>query len=366
MAASIFTSAPIGFAFLDHDLTYLLVNPQMASWVGGSVGDLVGRTVGEVLGAAAPSVESLIRQVFATGKPAERQRVEHGLPTSAPGGEVWDLLIFPAFDPGGAIIGAGMIAEDVTARANERAELRRLYSRERQIADRLQVGLLPGTIDDIDRYELATRYVPGADVLLVGGDWFDVIRMSEDRVALAIGDVVGHGIDAALTMTRLRYALSGLCQATADPGRLLDGLDELVVPDGEGFVATIFLGVLELSSGRMEYSSAGHPPPILISAAGSAQPLQAAHSTPLGLVEGSRPTAKTALEGGDTLLLYTDGLFERRGEPIDAGLRRLRDEAATSVDDIEALADHLIESTSDPRHPDDIAVMIVRHRRESP
>jgi PAS domain S-box-containing protein len=354
--------APIGVGFIDTDFRYLLVNERLAQINGVAPDRHTGRTIHEVLGDLAAEVEPRLRAAMTTGRRSEAVEVSGHLPGDVEQ-RTWQQTVFPVAATGGEILGAGVIVEDVTERRRSRDALRRVYAREREIADRFQAGLRPRPIPDPDGYELVTHYVAGASVLLVGGDWFDAIEVAPDRYVLAIGDVVGHGIDAALTMARVRYGLSGLAHAISDPGVLLDRLDNFVTPDGDRFVATVFLAVLEPSTGIIRFGSAGHPPPLVIRADGAVHPLRAGRSTPLGITDAPQPTATATLEAGDTLVLYTDGLIEHKGETIDEGIGRLTSLAAAgSWRDLDRLAERLLAGAPDHEHPDDIALMILRRR----
>jgi PAS domain S-box-containing protein len=353
--------APIGVAFLSTDLRYVLVNERLAQINGIALDEHLGRTVQEMLGDLAAVIEPRLRTAITSGRRLDSVEISGHL-AGDPEEHTWEQSVFPVIAADGEILGAGVVVEDVTDRRRSRNELQRMYVREREIANRFQAGLRPGQLQAPDGYELVTRYVAGSAPLQVGGDWFDTIAIDENRFVVAIGDVVGHGIDAALTMARVRFGLSGLAHATDDPGRLIDRLDEFVTPDGPRFVATAFLGILAPSTGTIRFGSAGHPPPLIVRARGSVEPIQAARSTPLGIFGEPQPTASAVLEAGDSLLLYTDGLIERRGETIDEGIRRLMGLAGEPFTDLEQLLRRLLESSPDPEHPDDIAIMILRRR----
>jgi PAS domain S-box-containing protein len=362
LVEALLDEAPIGVGFIDTNLRYVLVNDRLAQINGVGAGAHIGRTVHDVLGDLAADIEPRLRNVMTTRRRTERIEISGRLPGETES-RTWEQSLFPIVT-GGRVIGAGVIVEDVTERRRSRDELRRVYAREREIADRFQAGLRPRPLPDPSGYDLVTRYAAGSSVLLVGGDWYDAFEVVPDRYVLAIGDVVGHGIDAALTMARVRYGLSGLAHAIADPGLLLDRLDDFVTPDGDRFVATVFLAMLEPSTGVIRFGSAGHPPPLVIRADGSVHPLRAGRSTPLGITETPQPTATATLGIGDTLMMYTDGLIERKGETIDGGIARLAALASHGDDDLDRLAQHLMEQAPDPERPDDIALLMLRRRAQ--
>ncbi len=356
--------APIGIAYFDAGLRFVDVNQRLAAMSGMPIEDHLGRTIREIAPDLAATVEPILDAVVATGRPTDKIEI-HGVVAGQPReAAIWESAFIPVADRHGVGIGVAAIVEDITERRRTHDELERLYDREREVADRLQQGMLPARLPVPEGYELATRYVAGSGGLRVGGDWYDLIELGRDRYGLVIGDVVGHGLDAALTMTTIHHALAGLCHAIAKPGPLLDRLDDFLTHDGERLIATLFYGLLEPSSGRLTFSSAGHPPALLISADGVPTPLVAGRGVPLGISGGPRDDAATVLEPGDLLLLYTDGILERRGEPFDVGLERLVAAASRRCDDLNEFAGHILEDVPDARHSDDIALLALRRRSD--
>jgi PAS domain S-box-containing protein len=211
------------------------------------------------------------------------------------------------------------------AGALERA---RLLERSRGIAHVLQTSMLAGKPPADARVSLATRYLPGMEHLEVGGDWYDAFPLGPDRLAIAVGDVVGRGVEAASAMGQLRSAVRALAVAEHAPARLLERLDGFVEHVEAGRFATVVYGDLDLASGRLRYACAGHPPPLLAPSGGASRFLWDGRSAPLGAYVGhvQRDQAELTLPHGARLVLYTDGLVERRGEALDAGLDRLAGE----------------------------------------
>lgn len=240
---------------------------------------------------------------------------------------------------------------------NER--LRQANARERQIALALQDSMLPAP-QALARHQAAVRYRPAVHTLNVCGDWYDVTQLSNGKYAVAVGDVVGHGLAAAGVMGQLRSALSAAIRVVGGPASALDGLD-LYARSVEGALSTTAVQtIIAWADHRIAYSSAGHPPPALADPDGTVRFLDQATDPPLGasLEHTPRPQASTTYADGATLVLYTDGLIERRGEDIDQGLQRLADHLARHGNgQVEALADELIDLSS---ATDDTAVVVVR------
>jgi anti-anti-sigma factor len=238
----------------------------------------------------------------------------------------------------------------------------------RLIAETLQKSLLPPTLPRLDRLPLASRYLPGARGSQAGGDWYDVLPLDEGRVAIAVGDVVGQGARAAAIMGQLRSALSGYLLEGHDPVQALERLDRFAgrVPDATG--STVACLVLDPETGHLVWARAGHPPP-LVAGPDGCRHLEDAGGTVLG-VRGRPPfTAGTAtITPGESILLYTDGLVERRGELVDDGIARLAavatrhhalaPEALTDVLLAGALDGTATGGRADP--VDDVALIVAR------
>jgi anti-anti-sigma factor len=238
----------------------------------------------------------------------------------------------------------------------------------RVIAETLQKSLLPPTLPLLDRLPLASRYLPGARGSQAGGDWYDVLPLDEGRVAIAVGDVVGQGARAAAIMGQLRSALSGYLLEGHDPVQALERLDRFAgrVPDATG--STVACLVLDPETGELVWARAGHPPPLVAGPAGC-RLLEDATGTVLGVRARPPFTAGTAtITPGESIMLYTDGLVERRGELIDDGIARL---AAIAADHHalapEALTDALLTGALEGGHQhggpdpaDDVALIVAR------
>jgi anti-anti-sigma factor len=251
------------------------------------------------------------------------------------------------------------------ASALERA---RLYRAEHDIAQTLQRSLLPQELPELGRLALAARYLPGAENTQAGGDWYDVVELDDGRVAIAVGDVVGQGTPAAAVMGQLRTALSGYLLAGEGPAAALELLDRLTARIPGARASTALCMVLEPTTGRLLWSRAGHLPALVVDAAGARYlDGSAGHGALLGLPPGRPPytDGELALAPGSSLVLYTDGLVERRGESLDEGLARLAAAArGHAARDPESLATALLADLADPGGADDIALIIARRTPE--
>lgn len=195
---------------------------------------------------------------------------------------------------------------------------------EAQIASSFQQAMLELEHEADSRLEVATTYQAGSVLLEAGGDWYDVVNLSDGRIALTVGDVVGRSLRAATVMGRLRAAMRALVLTLGEPAAVLSQLDEVVdTIDGADF-ATCVCVIVDPARSRLAYSTAGHPPPLLLPATGPARYLEEAQGPPLGVPPSApRRTVTEELAVGARLVLYTDGLVERRREPLDVGLERL-------------------------------------------
>ena len=234
-----------------------------------------------------------------------------------------------------------------------------LYERERKIVETLQRSLLPARMPQLPGISIAARYQPGgADV---GGDWYDAIEL-DDGIGFAMGDVVGHGIEAAATMGELRNALRAYALDGPAPGAVLARLDHLVQQLQDNRMTTLVYAVIDGDWTQVRFASAGHLPPLVLEPDGSAEFLWGGRSTPLGVpLEGDYAEGRARLARGSTLILYTDGLVEVRGEELLDGLERLRAAVRTGPSEPDALCDHVIESLLDGRAAnDDVALLALR------
>lgn len=241
--------------------------------------------------------------------------------------------------------------------------LRRAHDQERQVVLALQEAMLPAP-RPVRHHRAAVRYRPATGALNVCGDWYDLAELPGDRMAVAVGDVVGHGLAAACVMGQLRSALSAATLVAGGPAQALEVLD-LYSRSVDGAESTTAVqAIIDWSTYTLAYSSAGHPPPALLYPDGTVQLLAGATDPPLGARPEhlARPETQVAFTDGAVLVLYTDGLIERRREDIDVGLARLAASLARHQGaDVEALADGLLTELLPPGGAtDDAALVVIR------
>ena len=266
-----------------------------------------------------------------------------------------------------------LLAEEVTGRAAVCLDNALRYSQERATALTLQHSLLPQRLPRQVAVEVAGRYLPSDVHGGVGGDWFDLIPLSGARVALVVGDVVGHGIHASATMGRLRTAVRTLADLEMQPDELLAHLDDIVGrpfdrdPAVDGQVdadvgATCLYAVYNPANRSCSMARAGHPPPALVLPDGGVEVLDVPAGPPLGVGGLPFENFETTLPEGSLLALYTDGLIESRGGDIDAGLAALREQLSQPADSLEDLCDAVLGALLPPTPADDVALLIARTR----
>jgi PAS domain S-box-containing protein len=262
---------------------------------------------------------------------------------------------------GGRYVGYVGTAVDVHERKTMEGRLLEVYEREHAVAETLQRSLLPERLPPVEGVELAARYLPGARGSAIGGDWYDVLERPDGRVALVVGDVVGHGLRAAASMGQLRNAFRAYGMVEASPAEVVARINRLVMHGVEQVMATVLYLVLDRETGEVAFSAAGHPPPLLIAPDG-ARFLDGGRSVPIGAADPAVFREATALlPPGSTLLLYTDGLVERRDAPLEGRLEQLAAAAAAADTDLDGLCEHLLGSMLGDGDPgDDVAILAVR------
>jgi serine phosphatase RsbU (regulator of sigma subunit) len=392
--AALFAATPTPCVVLDPESVIVGVNRAYCEVAGRSRDELVGRVVFDVLpggGGGGRSLGASLERVRATGS-ADAMMVQRcDVPVPGRPGVVeerwWAPVNTPVPGGGGELRWIIHQVEDVTAsvlarrgdagavkaqaelyaRAQElehlNEELRRAHARERQVAMALQEAMLH-TPDLARHHDVAVRYLPAVGSLNVCGDWYDAVDLPDGRFTVAVGDVVGHGLGAATVMGMLRSALSAASRAVASPAQALEVLGLYARSVDGALAATAVTALIDTRSRLIIYSSAGHPPPVLMRPDGSCLLLDQATDPPLGArpEHVPRPQAGTAYGRGDMLVLYTDGLIERRGEDIDTGLDRLTGALAQNAGLApDPLADALLDHMGLGRGgQDDIALVIVR------
>ena len=236
------------------------------------------------------------------------------------------------------------------------------FQQEHRIAESLQRSLLPEVVAGPEGLDLSVRYLAATDGASVGGDWYDVIRFADGRVGLVVGDVVGHDLAASSAMGQLRSTLRAFAYEDHESAAgVLARLDRLFEALGLSY-ATCVLAILDPATRTFQWSCAGHPPPLLVGK-GTARFLEGGAGALLGLAAGTKTgEAAIILDEGDAIVLYTDGLVERRGESIDVGLRRLADAAGALAGGAEAVCTALLGSLLPVgiARDDDVAILVAR------
>ncbi|HLM09054.1 MAG TPA: SpoIIE family protein phosphatase [Thermoleophilaceae bacterium] len=262
---------------------------------------------------------------------------------------------------GGRFAGYVGAAVDIHERKTMAARLSEIYQREHDIATTLQRSLLPQRLPPVEGLALAARYLPAARGTAVGGDWYDALERPDGRVTLVVGDVAGHGLRAAATMGQLRNAFRALGLVESSPAEVMARVNRLVMSGGDEAMATVLYLVLDRETGEVVFSCAGHPPPLVLGPGGP-RFLDGGRSVPVGATEPAAfREAHARLEPGSTLLLYTDGLVERRDEPLADRLEALASAAAAGGDDLDTLCDRILRGVLGDGEPaDDVALLAVR------
>ncbi|MFF0791574.1 SpoIIE family protein phosphatase [Streptomyces spiralis] len=403
---ALFAATPSPYVVLGPDLVILDVNAAFCLASRRSREDLVGRYLFDAFpdNPADPDADGVrnlsasLHRVLRSKEPDTMAVQKYDIPVSEHPGMFeerwWSPINTPVLGPDGQVACIIHRVEDVTAfvlshaeqpragqalterqameaelyaRARElqllNEQLRQAHARERQVAVTLQEAMLQAP-DLAGHRNIAVRYLPAAKGLNVCGDWYDVVDLPDARFTVAVGDVVGHGLEAAAVMGMLRSALSAAMRALREPDRAMEVLG-LYARSVDGALATTAVKALvDTQRHHITYSSAGHPPPVLTHPDGTFVLLDQATDPPLGArpEHVPRPQAALSYSPGDTLVLYTDGLVERRGEDIDAGLNRLTD---ILTDHPRLNPDHLADTllsrlgVSGGGH-DDIALIVVR------
>ncbi|MFF8726273.1 SpoIIE family protein phosphatase [Streptomyces sp. NPDC015171] len=259
-------------------------------------------------------------------------------------------------------------SEHLTAVAQQIAQAVRragLYEHEHRVAERLQLSLLP-QLPDVPGLEAATCYAPGSDMIMVGGDWYDLYNLDEEHIGLSIGDVAGHGLPQAAVMAQVIAALRGIVlRCGTRPEAVLSELNEYLHLYHRGQMATAAYLLYHRPTRALTYIKAGHPPPLVIRPDGVSRYLDGPVSPPVGPVPGARyRQGRTTLAEGEAVLLYTDGLIERRREPLDTGLDRLTETARRGVGmNVHDLCRLFLNHQPGADYPDDRALLLIRPDR---
>ncbi|MFE6226548.1 MULTISPECIES: SpoIIE family protein phosphatase [unclassified Streptomyces] len=269
----------------------------------------------------------------------------------------------PAFEPDDLLVAAQLATH--TALGIDKAVL---YGREAYIADELQRTMLPDSLPQPTGVKLASRYLPAAETARVGGDWYDAIPLPGSRVALVVGDVMGHSMTSAAIMGQLRTTAQTLAGLDLPPQEVLHHLDEQAQRLGENRMATCMYAVYDPVSHRITVANAGHPPPILLHLDGRAEVLRVPAGAPIGVGGVDFESVELDAPAGATLLLYTDGLVESRLRDVWTGIEQLRERLAAAAQltgpdhapPLEALCDDVLDMLGPGDRDDDIALLAAR------
>ncbi|GAA2145125.1 PP2C family protein-serine/threonine phosphatase [Glycomyces algeriensis] len=398
---ALFAATPTPCVVVSRDFVVVAANPAYMEATGMGRDDLIGRPIFEVFPDPEASGERNVRTslnwVMETGRRHSMALLHYDVPTGGtPAFEErwWSLINSPVAGPHDPVEWILIRAEDVTAfvqahdarhpqaeapsaamareaelfeRArelqNHNVELSQASVRDHQVAVTLQKAML--LTPDLEKHaDIAVRYLPATESLNVCGDWYDVIDLSDGRFAVGVGDVVGHGLEAAAVMGMLRSVLNAAIRALERPAHALEVL-ALYARSMEGALnSTSVEALVDPASGLIIYSNSGHPPPALVHPDGRCDLLSQALDPPLGARPQHVPCSQAGqpYAAGDTLVLYTDGLIERRDEDIDAGLNRLCETLTRHCDlPPRQMADVVLDELGVAGGaPDDISLIIAR------
>jgi hypothetical protein len=275
--------------------------------------------------------------------------------------EVLGFAVFARSSAAGPFSEADVeMAQGLAVRAGMCLDNARLYERERAAARALQASLLPKTAGVAPGLEIVQRYRPAGSTALVGGDWYDVIPLGDERVALVIGDAMGHGTAAAAAMVQLRASARTLAALGLPPGEVLTWMDRLAPDLGPTQFATCLYALYDPGDRSCLCSRAGHPPPLLARPGGGCDLLDMPAGLPLGLGDTRYETTRVSVPDGATLVLYTDGLVESRERDLDTGLAAMRSVLADAQPDLDAACDALMGELVTEPTADDVTLMLAR------
>jgi serine phosphatase RsbU (regulator of sigma subunit) len=400
--AAVFQCLPGMVALLTPELVFADANTEFLEGAGRTREQVVGHPIFEVFpdnpndpsANGMRNLQASLNRVLDTGERDAMALQRYDVERADRPGEwevrYWSPVNAPVLGPDGKVVLLVHRVEDVTelirtrgrpsggrtqvleaelyTRARELQDLnerlRKAHAREREVALALQAAMLPAR-PQVRHEQIAVRYRPAVGALNVCGDWYDLVDLVDGhRIGVSVGDVVGHGLAASCVMGQLRSALSAASRVAAGPGQALDVLGRYAhVVDGAES-ATAVTTFIDFNRHTITYSSAGHPPPVLVHADGRVEFLDRATDPPLDAPPDPVPRvqATTSYAEGATLALYTDGLIERRHEDIDTGLDRLAEALRRHrTADPEALADEvLLELLPSGGATDDTALVIVR------
>lgn len=330
LAQAILENQAVGTLVVDADTVVTYANPMATKMLGVAPHRLIGEAFG------LPLVSDSVTDVNVPGDDAVRTFAMRVTSIDANGSQRLVTLF------------------DVSGRA-------RLYEHEHLLVETLQRSLLLEQMPDLPGVHLAARYIPGGGDVRVGGDWYDAIQLPDGRLGLVIGDVAGHGIGSAALMSQLRNALRAYALEHLTPNGVVHRLDTLLYHLEPRALATMVYLIYDAQSGLLSLTAAGHPYPLLASPDGQRQYLRGGRTLPLGAGEGSeRQTQEVRVTPGSTLVLYTDGLIERRRRPLDDGFTKLAQVVDPAAGDPEQTCETIVQQLlGEGRPADDVAILVM-------
>ncbi|WNV87159.1 SpoIIE family protein phosphatase [Umezawaea sp. Da 62-37] len=345
-----------GIWMVDRDLRFVEVNPAGCALLGYEREELLGRSAADLV---------------VSGDQSAVDELTAPLSTTREVNEVWEVrradgtVLALELSIQGTPTGWQAIARDVTARQRAEAERELLRQHEHEVAEALQRSLLPRQLPVLERLAAAARYLPASTHAQTGGDWYEVLHIKDSTIALSVGDVVGKGPTAAAVMGQLRSALASYLLDGHSPAGALERLDTFALRVNGAVGSTCACLTFDWSNGLLRWAVAGHPPPVL-AGSGDARFLHDGGGPVLGVRRRATYREATAvLAPGASIVLYTDGLVERRDAPIDVGLDRLLDVVRAgggSAPDV--LARGVTDAMLAEGHDDDVALLVLRYLPE--
>ncbi|MEI4271785.1 SpoIIE family protein phosphatase [Klenkia sp. LSe6-5] len=386
----VFEEMPIALtAMVGPEHRFVAANAAYRALAGR--GELIGKTVREVFpDLAGQQIYEVMDRAYATGQPQVGREWRHQL-DRGPGGTsetlYTDFNVTARRDDAGEVIGTFAYLTEVTERVREReaaerenariaADAHRRYRATRDVLIELQQALLPTRLPVVPGVQISASYLLADADNAAGGDWFDVVLLSGGCIALVVGDVVGHGVAASAAMGQLRVVLHERLAASGDLVAALQAVDRVATVTPGARAATVGVVVVDVQTGVLEYCTAGHPPPLVVSGLGESRYLPATGAGPLG-VGSSFSTATATIDPTEGLLLYTDGILERPGRDLRASTVDLMQVTSNVTADRafrgngESPADRLTTQTLEllirpTGHRDDITLLAVTPRAPVP
>lgn len=260
-------------------------------------------------------------------------------------------------------IGAAAVTERLVRRRSLAEQLayldRSAYQRQRDLSETLQRALVPARLPVLPGLDMGAWYLPSTYEADIGGDWYSVVVLDDRRCVFTVGDVSGHDMEAAGAMASMRYTMATMARLGLGPVQILTGADAEFDAGGPERFATALVGAIDLDRQTLTMASAGHVPPLVLGPR-TAEFAALAPAAPLGLREGAPEALTMAFVPGSTVVAFTDGLVERRGETLDQGLGRLFAAASGPAGSADAVGRRILDALVGADHEDDIALVVIR------